>query len=200
MQLFCTVFYKHTHTQRTPSPCDRLLLLIQMCSLMLLLLKVMKILPQAFRGMVVGVLLKTMIGIPRRNPCSFANITSFTIFHLLQISSDASHRKWFCTPYARTMLRTTFAPFHCKSTWFHMPETGNTERAGEGLSERNWKSKVKAVTNGSLTLAKVPCKSSSHKVFFTALRISGLTSKLLKKILSPNTWINLIQPHLTVTY
>lgn len=171
-----------------------------MCSLTLLLLKVMKILPQAFRGMVVGVLLKTMIGIPRRNPCSFAKISSFTIFHLLQISSDASHRKWFCTPYAGTMLRMTFAPCLCKSTRFHMPETGNTEGAGEDVSERNWKSKVKAVTNGSLMLAKVPCKSSSHKVFFTALRISRITSKLLKKILSPNTRINLIQPDLTLTY
>lgn len=57
MQLFCTVFYKHT--QKTPNLCDKSLCLIQMCSLTLPLLKVMKILPQAFRGvMCVGGVIK----------------------------------------------------------------------------------------------------------------------------------------------
>lgn len=46
-------FYKHTHTQRTPSPCNRCLCLTQMCSLTCLtwpLLQLMNVLPQAFGG------------------------------------------------------------------------------------------------------------------------------------------------------
>lgn len=171
----------HTHTHRGPqTPMDRCLCLTQTCSLTCLtwlLLKLMKILPQPFGSMVVRVLLKTTIGILRRNPCSLAKITSFTIFHLLQVSSATSHRKWFCTPDAGMVLRTTFTPCHCKSVWFHMPAAANTERTAEGVLGRSWKSKVKAKTNGSLTSAKVPWKPIRQS-FLYCLGISGITSKL----------------------
>lgn len=62
-------FYKHAHTQRTPSPCNRCLCLTQMCSLTCLtwpLPQLMNVLPQAFAGMVVGQLLQTMISTQRK--------------------------------------------------------------------------------------------------------------------------------------
>lgn len=116
------IAFINTHT-KDPEPLWYVFMLNSMCSLTCLtwlLSKLMKILPQAFRGMVVGCYWKQRSAYQEEILVALPKLLHLPSSISCKFPLPLSHRKWFRTPDAGMVLRMTFAPCHCKSVWFHM--------------------------------------------------------------------------------